>query len=189
MRSEQRTAVLKIAAGAVVGLFLLDRLVITPATQSWADQSDRIEALSKKVTRGDALVERANNIRQRWNGMKRANLPGDNSVAEDAAYRAFVRWVQASGVTIVSQNAQWQNHEDGGYETFELRVTATGDQVALGKFVYALEVDPLPVNLEESEITTRDAHGSSLNMTMRVTFARLATTLGNTAGNPGKAAR
>ncbi len=180
MRSEQRTALLKIAAGAVVGLFLLDRLVITPATQSWVDQGGRIDALNKKVTRGEALVERESNIRQRWQSMVRANLPADNSVAEDEAYRAFVRWVQASGVTIVSQNAQWQNHEDGNYETFELRVTATGDQVSLGKFVYALEADPLPVNLEESEITTRDAHGSLLNMTLRVTFARLATALGNT---------
>ena len=91
MRSEQRQTYLKIAAFGLGGLWLLDLLVFTPATHSWAEQSDRIEALNKKVTRGDALVERENNIRQRWNGMKRANLPENNSVAEDAAYRALVR--------------------------------------------------------------------------------------------------
>ena len=178
MTSDQRKTVLKIAAMGIVGLFLLDRLVITPATQSWIDQSDRIAALNKKVTRGESLLERESSIRGRWSTMLRANLPNDNSVAEYNAYRAFGRWVAESGVISNSLTPQWQNHDDG-YETFELRVTATGDQISLGKFVYLLETDPLPVNLDECEIVTRDVHGSQLTMTMRCTFARLSAASGS----------
>ena len=185
MNDNQRKRLLVFAAGGVVGLYLLDLLVITPATQSWVDQSERINALDKKVTRGEALVEREDRIRKIWAGMMRANLPPDNSAAEDAAYRAFNRWVQDSGVTFNSLTPQWQTHDDG-YETLELRATATGDQVSLGKFIYALEVDPLPVNLEECEITTRDTHGSQLTMAMRCSFARLATAINSaTSSNSG----
>ncbi len=183
MNGKQRQRMLVYAACGVGGLFLLDSLVITPAARNWSEQGERIDALQKKVDRGDKLVERERTIRERWAGMTRANLPPDNSVAGDLAYRAFGRWAQESKVVVnaVSPAPQWQNHDEG-YETIEWRATIAGDQAALGKFIYNLEVDPLPVNLEECEIATRDARGSQLTMTARFTFARLTTAAGSGAG-------
>ena len=45
--------------------------------------------------------------------------------------------------------------------TFEFRATVTGDQATLGHFIYEMETDPIPVNLEECEIATRDAQGAA----------------------------
>jgi len=53
-------------------------------------------------------------------------------------------------------------------------LAATGSQAALSRFLYELESDSsVPVNLEECELTTRDARGSQLTLTARITFLRL----------------
>ena len=102
--------------------------------------------------------------------MLRANLPADGSAAEAAAFTAVSRWQGDSGVSVTSLTPQWQTREDEGYDAFEFRAAMTGDQVSLGRFLYELETDPMPCNLEECEISTRDAHGQQLNMAARFSF-------------------
>ena len=87
-----RQLMLKIVAGAVVCLFLLDRIVIGPLAASWHDQSDRIDALSVKVQRGKGLLAREDAIRTQWAQMVRANLPEEVAAAESRAARAVAHW-------------------------------------------------------------------------------------------------
>ena len=102
MTDAQRLAYLKAGAIAVVGLFLLDRIVISPAIDRWGEQTDRINALRQKVERGRQLLDRRDSIRNRWTEMMRANLPPEVSAAEGVAYQAIGRWVSASGITFSS---------------------------------------------------------------------------------------
>jgi len=57
MLNKNREIILKVAAGAVIGLFVLDRLVLTPALGAWKSQSERLADLTKKVERGRQLLE------------------------------------------------------------------------------------------------------------------------------------
>jgi len=173
MKASQRQSLLKIGAGAVVCLFLFDSFVITPAIARWHAQSERIAALQEKVDRGRKLLERENSIRGRWADMERANLPEDMSVAENQVFKAIGRWARDSQIAFTSLTPQWQSHDEG-FETLECRAAGTGDQASIGRFIYEMEVDHLPVNLEECEITARDPHGSQLALTARFTFLRLA---------------
>ena len=170
MTADTRKKYLWYLVYAVVGLLGLDRVVITPATRGWIAQGERIDGLRKKVARGETFLARETLTRGSWNSDLRHNLAADNATAENQAYQAMVRWAQDAGVVTNGLNPSWQNHEDGGYETFEVRATVTGDQGQLGKYIYDLEVDPLPVNLEEYEIVTRDNHGAQLTMTLRFSF-------------------
>jgi len=173
MNNERRQLLLKIGAAIVVGLFLLDRFVIGPAIHSWGEQSRRVAALQEKVQQGRKLCEREKTLRDHWDGMLQTNLPEDVSVAENAIFKAMDRWKSNSQIIITSLTPQWQNREEG-YSTLECRVAATGNQAALGRFIYELESDTsLPVNLEECELTTRDARGAQITLTARVTFLRL----------------
>ena len=172
MTDNQRLRLLKIGAAAVAGLFLLDRVIVTPATASWSAQSDRIHALEQKVQRGHQLLDRQNGIRSRWDQMVRANLPTEVSAAESKAFQAIDRWARTAGVSFSSLTPQWQ-HYDAGYDTLECRASITGAQPALGRFVYELETDSIPVNLQEFEMTTRDDRGALLTMTARFSILRL----------------
>lgn len=182
-----RTLLLKIVAGLAAGLLLLDYVVVEPAVGSWSAQSDRIAALQKKVNRGQNLLDREDRIRNVWAAMQRANLPVDHSAAEAAALNAINRWKADSGITLTNWVPQWQSLEDEGYDAFECRVAGTGDQVSIGRFLFDLNTDALPCNLEECEISTRDAHGQQLTMTARFSFARVSPDIraGLNAGRSG----
>ncbi len=181
-RDIPRPTLLKIVAGAAVGLFVLDSFVIEPAFHAWSEQGERIAALRKKVDNGRKLLERETIIRGRWADMQRTNLSDDNSVAGGDILNAVNRWKLASGIGLSNLVPQWQEHEDLGYDENECRITATGDQVTLGRFLYELETDDIPVSLEECEIATRDAKGQALTLTARFSFARLAADAGNNGG-------
>ena len=156
------------------GLLFLNFVVLGPVIQSWSDQSERIAALRAKVEKGRSLLDREDRIRNVWASMLRTNLPADASTAEAAAFTAVSRWQGDSGTSVTSLTPQWQSREDEGYDSFEFRAAMTGDQVSLGRFLYELGTDPMPCNLEEAEISTRDAHGQQLNMAARFSFVRVS---------------
>ena len=71
MQNSRRETLLKIGVGAVVGLFLLDRVIITPAFASWKAQGERLTKLREEVQRGRQLVAREKSLRGRWEEMQR----------------------------------------------------------------------------------------------------------------------
>ena len=172
-----RQLMLKIVAGAVAGLWLLDFVVIEPLARSWHDQSDRLDALSVKVQRGKGLLQREDAIRTQWAQMVRANLPEEVAAAESRAAKAVAQWEGESRIAFTGLTQQWQSHEEG-HKTLEMRLTADGNQVTIGRFIYELETDTAPVSLEEIEISSRDAHGAELMLTARFSFLQLPDTGG-----------
>ena len=179
MKTERRLAILKIATAGIVGLLLLDRMILTPAAHHWKEQGERVDALAEKVKRGRQLLERRENLAKRWEEMQRTDLPDDVATAESDAFKAIGRWVRDSHITFTNLTPQWHKHDEG-YETFECRAAATGDQASLTRFLYELEVDPMPVALHECELTTRDPQGAQLTMSVRFSFIRLAKNTGTT---------
>ena len=173
MTANKREAILKILVGVVVGLFLLDRLVLSPAIAGWKAQGERLTALRQKVQRGRQLLSREKGLHERWREMQQANLPADSSNAENEVYKAMSRWTVDSRVSFTSLTQQWRQHEDDGYDTFECRATATGELAALGRLVYEIETDPLPARVEECEISARDAQGKVLGISLRFSFAHI----------------
>ena len=184
-----RETLLKIVAGTCAALLILNYVVLNPALAAWSAQSERIEALQKKVVRGRTLLERETLIRNHWAAMLRENMSDDNSTADNDAFKAISRWTTDSNITLSSVTPQFQAHDDGGYDAFEYRLAAIGDQVAVGRFLYDLGTDAMPCSLEECEITTRDGHGSQLTLSARFSFVRVDADSGkanNTASSNGR---
>jgi hypothetical protein len=169
--ANKRETLLKIVVGVVVGLFVLDRFILTPSINAWKAQTERLEALREKVEKGKSLIERETSLRGRWADMLRTDLTDDNSAAEADVYKALGRWGNRSRVSFNSLMPGWPKHD--GYDTFECRVTATGDQASLGRLLYEIETDPLPARIEECEFNARDGQGKQLTLTMRFSFVRI----------------
>ena len=172
MLSERRTAILKIAAGVVVGLFVLDRMIISPAVAGWKGQSERLATLREKVQRVRQLIEREQSLRGRWADMQRTDLPEDSSAAENEVFKAIGKWAAESRVNFTSLTPQWRSHEEG-YDTFAFQASAVGDQNSLGKLLYHVETDPLPARIEECELTSRDNQGQQVGLTLKFSFVRI----------------
>jgi len=173
MRIERREDFLKLAVGVVVGLFLLDRMVLSPAFDHWKDQGERIDQLRQKVTRGRQLLDRESTLRARWAEMLKTDLATDSAVAEKDAYAGLSKWTLGKGVSITSLTPQWRLQVDDAHDLYEFRALVNGTQASIGRFVYELETDPLPVRMEDCELTARDAKGQQLSATLRFSFVRL----------------
>jgi hypothetical protein len=153
-------------------LFLLDRMVISPAIAGWKEQTDRLATLRQKVQRGRQLIEREKSLRERWADMQRTDLPEDGSIAETEVFKSIGRWARDSRVSFSSLTPQWRTHEEG-FDTFDFRASATADQTSLGKLIYEIETDTLPVKIDECELTTRDAKGEQINLALKFSFVRI----------------
>ena len=180
MQNKNRVAMLKLAAGAVIGLFLFDRLVLSPFFASWKGQGERIADLRQKVQRGQQLLDREKSLRERWAEMQRTDLQEDASAAEAEIFKAIGRWASASRISFTNLTPQWRTHPEG-YDTYECRASATGDQASLGRLIYEIETDALPARLEDCELTARDAKGKDLSLALRFSFVRI-----NGTGRAGK---
>jgi hypothetical protein len=172
MQSEQRLTILKIAAGAVVGLFLLDRMILSPAVAGWKAQTERLAELRQKVQRGRQLIEREKSLRDRWAEMQRTDLAEDGPAAENDVFKAIGRWARDSRVSFTSLTPQWRTHEEG-YDTFEFRASAAGEQRSVGRLLYEIETDALPARIEECELTGRDSQGQQVGLTLKFSFVRI----------------
>jgi hypothetical protein len=172
MKQKNREFILKMAVGVVVGLFLLDRLVLSPLIAHWGEQTERIADLREKVERGRQLIEREDALRRRWAEMLERDLDDNVSTAESEVFNGVARWAAASRINFTSLTPTWRNHEEG-FDTFDFRATANGDQVSLSRLIYEMERDNLPARVEEIELTTRDKTGKQLTLTARFSFLRL----------------
>ena len=167
-----RTALLKMIAIGMAALFLLDKVVLTPFFDAWKKQGERLGALREKVQRGRSLIEREKSLRTRWDDMIRTDLAEDISVAESDVFKSIGRWGRDSRVNFTSLTPQWRTHETG-YDTFECRATAVGDQASLGRLIYEIETDPLPARIEECELSARDPKGQQLNLSLKFSFVSI----------------
>ncbi|MCP5521825.1 MAG: hypothetical protein H7A46_09795 [Verrucomicrobiales bacterium] len=163
---ENRQRLLLIVAAAAVGVLTLDRLVLGPYLQAWRDRADRIATLQMQVTRGEALLDRAEALNGRWERMQSDALPVERSAAEEKVLQAAASWAREARVNFTSLTPQWRQ-ADAGSEFFECRAALSGSLSELSRFIYALERDPVAVRVEEIQIASDDDRGRDLNLNVR----------------------
>ncbi len=174
MKPEQRLFFLKVGAAAALGLFVLDHFVIEPGFARWKSQSERIATLRAEVTDGQKLLDREKNLRGRWSTMMRENLPANDSAAETVIIKAISRWEASSRVvfTNLNKDRQWKPADDGS-QTLSFTISINGDQASIGRFIYEMESDTIPVSLEKFDITSHHTRGTQLTLAATFSFLRL----------------
>lgn len=180
MKIDKRQQLLAIAAVALVGFFVLDKLVVGPMTQSWKERSAKIAEMRKSISQGRAMLDREQITRSRWNDMRRKSLPINASDAESAVLQKFYDWARDSRITVNSIKPQWKHGVTDDYSLFECRVDAAGSLSTITRFLYEVEHSsintnsPMAFKLESVEVSARDNDGQQLTLGLLVTGLRLA---------------
>jgi hypothetical protein len=168
MNIDNRQKLLTMVALSAVVILAGDRLVFSPLIRLWKARANQIAELVKDLNQAELLLEREKAIRERWEQMRRQTLPANPSVAENQVLKAVDRWAQESRIGFSSLKPQWrQSGED--YLTLECRADAQGDLRVVTRFLYELERDPLPLKVEDVDISTRDPQGQQLSLGVRFT--------------------
>jgi hypothetical protein len=174
MKINPRQRLLAILAIAIVALFAVDRVVVTPLTKSWKDRSDHMAQLRKSIEKGNLLIQRESHTRKRWNEVRKSTLPVSASQAEKELLAAFEKWSSESRVSISSVRPQWKKGASDDYSVLECRVDAAGTLPVLARFLYSIENSPMAVRTESVELTTRDNNGEQIALGLLISAVRLA---------------
>ena len=167
MNLNKRQQFLAMLAIAAVALFMADKLVFTPLTNSWKARSERIAKLKEQVREGTATLRRATALREQWATMSTNTLPNSKPAAESLMLKAFERWSQAGNVSVSSIRPQWKETEDD-YKTLECRADVAGNLSAISRFLFQIERDPMGVKVDSMELTAHDNEGSQMALVIQV---------------------
>lgn len=167
MKIKNRQQLLMMAAAAVVGLFIADKVLYTPLTHWWTERSNSIADLRERVTRGKNMIDREHALRATWERMQTNTLPTDESLAEEQVLKAFRKWERDSRVTITSISPQ-SKHDADEYTTIQCRIEASGTIDNMNHFLYDLEKDPMALKLELVELSAHDTEGQQLLLGLQV---------------------
>lgn len=165
---------LVIAAGAMVALYIIDSVLLTPLTAMWRAHSAEIVRLRRSVTEGRSLIARSGQLDRTWKEMQGNALPKDQAEAEQRVISEFERWRSANNVEVSSIRPQWKRGAADKYSLGEFRVDATGTLSTLSRFIYELESSPLALRVDSVEVTSRDDYGQKLTLGLIVSGLRLS---------------
>jgi Tfp pilus assembly protein PilO len=167
MNLNQRQRILGILAITAVGLFMADKLILTPLTNSWKARSVRIARLKEQVRDGTETLKRETVLTGQWDHMKQNVFNPAKPEAESQMLKAFERWAQAGSVAVSSTRTQWRESEDD-YKTLECRADVSGSLADITGFLYAVEHDSLAVKVDSMELQSRDTDGGQLALVVQV---------------------
>lgn len=174
MNLKNRQTLLTVIAIAVVGLFLLDRVVFTPLLAGWKKRAETIAELRESIRKGQSMIARETNTRRVWNDMRKNTLPANASQAEKTVLEAFDRWTRESRITVNSIKPQWKRGETDDYSLLECRIDGAGDIGTLTKFLHEVEQSEMALRIDSVEVTARDTDGRQLALGLSVSGLRLA---------------
>jgi hypothetical protein len=163
METKNREKLLLILTGGCVALLILNWLIISPLIAGWHSRANRIVALHKQLDDGSVLLRRESSIRSRWDHMSTNALSSTPTVAERQIFDAFDRWVRESHVTESSFKPQLRQTDDN-YSVMECHAEVTGEYSTVIRFLYNLESDPMGVQVQEIDLTSRDDAGRQISL-------------------------
>lgn len=166
MNLKQRERLLVLTALLCLMALLGDRWVLSPLLRGWEARSARILQLRSMLDEGRSLLVREEVLLDRWNQMKRRSLPAEVSAAENEVLKSVSRWLEESRLSMTSLTPRRTEVEED-FKRLEFRATGQGDLASITRFLYELESDPLPLRLEEIEMTARDDLGETLSVGVR----------------------
>ena len=174
MKIDNRQRLLAVLAIVIVALFVADKMILTPLTESWKSRSAAIGELRKSIEKGNGLIQREAQTRERWNEVRKSTLPVNASQAEKELFAAFEKWSAESKVSVSSVRPQWKKGTTDDYSVLECRVDAAGSLPVLAKFLHSIESSPIAVRTESVEFTSRDNNGEQIALGLLISAVRLA---------------
>lgn len=175
MQIKDRQKFLVIVAATALGLLVANSVIYEPLKASWQARAKRIQTLKENVITDNALLRRKTEILARWDRMKNNVLPVNSSLAGSAILKDKDRWAQQSGISLDEFSPQLKQDTDPDstnvISSWECRADASGSMRSVLSFLWAVESDPMGLQLEDVEISSKDNYGEE--MALGVTMSAL----------------
>ncbi|MAX23122.1 MAG: hypothetical protein CMJ19_01345 [Phycisphaeraceae bacterium] len=168
MNLNQREKWILITTLTVLGIFLLDRLVISRVLDYRDSLVSDVQSLSDDLSRDIHLIKQGKQQQKRWKDMMAIGLPNSASEAESRTLEAINQWASETKVDLLSVKPEYRR-SDESLVPVVFRVTANGSMKAIAKFIWKVETADIPVCVDTLQINARDKKNKDeLSMQMGV---------------------
>jgi len=167
MQIKNRQKLLLVSALLVIGLFVGDKVVLSPLINSWKARSEKIKELRTQISDGTKILRREEVLRETWGRMEKRSLTNNPSAAEQQFFRAVDQWARDSRVTVSAITPQWKRDADD-YMTYQCRLDASGDINTLSRFLFNIQNDPMALRMDSIEIAAHDKQGQQLTLGLQI---------------------
>lgn len=165
MTKRERT--IAIVTGAAVGIFALDRYVLTPyQVERSAVAAEKREVLDDM---GDTerLFVREKLKKRRFREMLAGGLKSDPAETEEQLLNAVQSWAQEAGVNLTNTKPERVNRNDR-VQVVKLRAIGTGTTAAVSRLLWKLETANIPLKVEDLQLGSRRDGVDDLSVTLTV---------------------
>jgi hypothetical protein len=168
MARSKRENLLILGVAAAVGVFALDRYVLTPfATAREAIDADRAVA-ADQLADNSRLFQRERKLRKDWADMQAAGVNEQPSEAERRMLYAVRQWAQDAGVRNLSLRPERTNKEFG-FVKVTVHATGSAQTAAVAKMLWSVESAAMPVRVDNVQMTpTRGEGVDDVQVTMTI---------------------
>lgn len=158
-----REKTIAVVAGLVIGVFALDRLVVSDLLARQASAQDRIELAAQELSNATQLFDNERRAQRRWSEMAGDTLKSDAPSAESQLLNEAREWAQQSDLVLTSLKLDRAESEQG-YGKLTARAAASGRTESLARFLYAVQTSEIPVRVADVSVTSRREGTDELNV-------------------------
>lgn len=185
----RRERYILIGVVTMVGIFGLDRVILTPLFERRQVINAQMRLAREKVARADQLFENRVRMNRRWHEMSGTALKTDGSTAESQIIRAVGDWAAEAGLNLSSVKPE-RAEKDRQFQKITFRANGIGGMSQISKFIWRIQTSKIPIRITDITITTRrdGADDLALELGLSTLFQPPEPVEGKTAARPEVAA-
>lgn len=167
MALSKRERLIALGVGVAALIYLGDSYVVDPYTVSKNQAKDRVAVLDKELEGNRKLFREQRRMEKSWNDMLASGLKSDPSEAEQQLLRSMRDWAQEAGLTLGSLKPDRVLRSDKT-QLVKLNATGTGPVAAAAQLLWRIETAPIPLKVDDLQLTTRKEGTDDLTLTLSV---------------------
>ena len=182
MKLSTREKYIGIGTAAVIGLFALDSVLLSPLFARLNDADQRVANASRELREADQLFQNSLRARRKWRDMAGDTVKTDESAAQSQLLNRVDVWAQTAGLPL-SGLKPGRGEREEGFERISVQAAGAGTMAQVSRFLHALHTADVPVRVSELQISTRKEGTDDL--ALQVTISSIYAPPPPSPGNAG----
>jgi len=155
------------AAIVVVLVLIVDHYALTPLLEGRDRMRAEEQALCVEMEKAVALFERSNVTAGRWDRMTSGGLKEGAAQAESVVLHALRNWSEESRLDLSSLKPE-RAAQEGRLPSITVHAVGAGPMGAVSAFLWRVETSPLPLKIEEMQLSSRKDGVDDLSIQLRI---------------------
>jgi hypothetical protein len=163
----KRERFIGMAAGALLGVFIVQWVIVGPLWERKTQLDARIAEAREQRERDDRQVETSKRAEKYWAEMSSRRLPRDGYEA-DQTLNNLSDWAQDAGVSLSSVKSE-RTEKDKDFYKKTFRAAGSGSMTQIGRFLYRIQTASGAARISDLVLNSRKEGTDDLSISVGVT--------------------